>query len=97
MTPDENLDDLRRHAQDFATRQGFAYTVLGADDAVVGCVYIYPSADPSFDVDVRSWVRADVAHLDEELRVAVAAWLERSWPFERVRYAPGSGDRASDA
>jgi hypothetical protein len=97
MTPDENLDDLRRHAQDFAARRGFTYTVLGADDVVVGCVYIYPSADPRFDVDVRSWVRADVGHLDEELRVVVAAWLRGCWPFERVQYARGSDGRALDA
>jgi hypothetical protein len=90
MTPDENLGDLRQHAEDFAARQGFTYTVLDADDAVAGCVYIYPSEDPRFDVDVRSWVRADVAHLDEELRDVVAAWLSERWPFERIRYARGS-------
>jgi len=87
MTPDENLGDLRRHAQDFASRQGFTYTVLGTDDAVLGCVYIYPSKDPGFDVDVRSWVRADVAHLHQELRIVVSDWLARRWPFERIRYA----------
>ena len=87
MTPEQNLGDLREHADDFAARRGFTYTVLGAQDAVIGCVYIYPSADPEFDVDVRSWVRADVAELDQELRVVVSDWLGRCWPFERIRYA----------
>ena len=92
MTPDENLEDLRRHAQDFAGRHGFTYTVLGPDDVVVGCVYVYPAADPRFEADVRSWVRADVAHLDAELRTVVAAWLEERWPFERIQYAGRSDD-----
>lgn len=43
MPPEQNLADLRRHAEDFAARTGFTYTVLaGPDDRVVGCVYIYP-------------------------------------------------------
>ncbi len=55
MPLDANLADLVRHAEDFAARKGFTYTVLDvpglSDDAdadawseaeVVGCVYIYP-------------------------------------------------------
>ena len=43
MTLEENLDDLERHARDFADRTGFTYTVLDpATRAVIGCVYIYP-------------------------------------------------------
>jgi hypothetical protein len=45
MTPEENLGDLRRHAEDFAGRTGFTYTVLDQDGRVVGCVYIYPAKD----------------------------------------------------
>lgn len=81
MTLDENLDDLRRHAADFAARRGFTFTVLDpADGDVIGCVYLYPTRSPDYDVDVQSWVRADRAHLDAPLADAVAAWLERSWP-----------------
>jgi hypothetical protein len=43
MTPEENLGDLRRHAEDFAGRTGFTYTVLDPGGRVVGCVYIYPA------------------------------------------------------
>ena len=89
MTPDDNLGDLRRHAGDFAARNGFTYTVLAGDgDRIVGCVYIYPTKDRApGTADVRSWVRADRAELDVPLHDAVAAWLNEAWPFTEVRYA----------
>jgi hypothetical protein len=92
MTNDENRGDLVRHADDFAARTGFTYTVLAGPgdseaETVIGCVYIYPNENPAFDVRVRSWVRAMDAELDAMLYAAVAAWLEGSWPFERVDYA----------
>jgi hypothetical protein len=102
MTLEENLGDLVRHAEDFAARTGFTYTVLapadpGTDAAdvdaptVIGCVYIYPSKDPAFDAHVRSWVRAADATLDAPLHHAVAAWLAERWPFTRVDYARRAG------
>ena len=57
---------------------------------VIGCVYIYPSDRPEYDADVRSWVRATHAELDDPLRRGVAAWLARDWPFEACD-APGLG------
>jgi Acetyltransferase (GNAT) domain len=88
MPLEQNLADLRRHAEDFAHRTGFTYTVLASDDgSVVGCVYIYPS-DVAGVADVRSWVRADRASLDGSLYEAVAFWLKNAWPFAAVRYAP---------
>jgi hypothetical protein len=88
MTLQQNLADLRRHAEDFASRAGFTYTVLAADsDEVMGCVYIYPSDSPAYDADVRSWVRADRAGQDAALRAAVRDWLARAWPFTAVSYA----------
>jgi hypothetical protein len=88
MPPEKNLADLQRHAQDFANRTGFTYTVLASDDGrVVGCVYIYP-ADSAGVASVRSWVRADRADLDVPLHDAVAFWLTDAWPFEAVSYAP---------
>ena len=69
MSPEENLADLERHARDFATGRGFTYTVREPGGGrVIGCVYIYPG-------DVRSWVVADRAELDEPLREAVRQWL----------------------
>jgi hypothetical protein len=101
MSLTDNLRDLERHAQDFAERRGFTYTVLstgtgtGTGD-VIGCVYIYPARghEPGGGTDgrrpasVRSWVRADRAALDPALHDAVLAWTERDWPFESVEYAP---------
>jgi Acetyltransferase (GNAT) domain len=87
MTVSENLRDLERHAEDFRQRQGFTYTVLEANDDVVGCVYIYPSSDEHVDAEIRSWVRADRGSLDRQLHEAVRAWLRSEWPFRVVEYA----------
>jgi hypothetical protein len=98
MTLGENLGDLVRHADDFAARTGFTYTVLAARDEpgtegrseagpVIGCVYIYPSERPDYDARVKSWVRAADADLDPILYAAVVDWLRAAWPFERVDYA----------
>ncbi len=85
---DENLNDLRGHADDFENRKGFTYTVLDPSTGdVIGCVYIYPDKRGEHDADVHSWVRADRAELDAPLWRAVSDWLARDWPFERVGYA----------
>ena len=97
MSLAENLSDLERHAQDFAGRRGFTYTVLStATGEVIGCVYIYPPRGESpghpsageEHASVKSWVRADQAALDPVLYHAVRAWLERDWPFHSIEYAP---------
>ena len=94
MTLSDNLRDLERHAQDFAGRRGFTYTVLstGTGD-VIGCVYIYPAkghepgAGGQRHASVQSWVRADCAALAPVLHDAVLAWVERDWPFDSIQYA----------
>lgn len=46
MTLEENLADLRRHADAFVRRVGFTFTVLDPRDGdVIGCVYPYPSPE----------------------------------------------------
>lgn len=90
MSLEQNAADLSAHAQDFADRTGFTYTVLDAEEDVVGCVYLYPDKDDEDTVVARSWVRADRAELDEPLWRAVSVWLAREWPFARVRYAARS-------
>jgi len=87
MTPEQNLDDLRRHRRDFQERTGFTYSVLesGTDD-VIGCVYIYPVKDAA-GAQVQSWVTERRAELDEPLYTAVSDWLASNWPFERIEYA----------
>ena len=97
MSLEDNLRDLEGHAQDFAERRGFTYSVLStADDDVIGCVYIYPPSAKSQEhgstgerpARVLSWVRADHAELDPLLYRTVLTWLERSWPFDSLDYAP---------
>ncbi|WFP16138.1 N-acetyltransferase [Citricoccus muralis] len=88
MTPERNRADLERHASDFEARRGFTFTVLNPADEVVGCVYLYPAAEipeaarrPERDVSVQSWVRADHAHLDEVLALALVDWIAVAWPW----------------
>jgi hypothetical protein len=95
MSQADNLRDLQRHAQDFAERRGFTYSVLStATSDVIGCVYIYPRRDRAVGTNgkqhavVRSWVRADRADLDPVLYHGVLAWLKRDWPFHSIEYAP---------
>ncbi len=84
MSLEENLADLRRHADHFARGVGFTFTVLDpVDDDVIGCVYLYPPETAGHDVTVQSWVRADRADLDEPLAAAVATWLTTDWPWDR--------------
>lgn len=98
MTIEENLGDLRRHAEDFTRRSGFTYTVIDTSDGeIVGCVYIYPTdaasdddpaaAAAAADAQVRSWVRSDRAELDVQVHDAVTDWLRNAWPFLVVTYA----------
>ena len=88
MSLEANLGDLRRHADDFAGRRGFTYTVIEAgSDEVIGCVYIYPARRDARITDVRSWVRGDRAELDIVLYDAVSSWLTTHWPFDSIDYA----------
>jgi hypothetical protein len=88
MSLTENAADLARHARDLTDRTGFAYTVLDPGSGeVIGCVYIYPPRRDGYDVDVRSWVRADRADLDKPLHDVVRRWLAEAWPFRRPDYA----------
>jgi hypothetical protein len=85
MPLSQNRAELQEHADDFAARRGFTYTMLAPDrDEVIGCVYIYPGVDGA--ASVRSW--AVDAQLDVQLYEAVSRWIAERWPFERVEYAP---------
>jgi hypothetical protein len=86
MSLERNFEDLVRHADDFAARRGFTYTVLDGE-AVVGCVYIYPTKRPDHDAEVSSWVTERRADLDRTLWAAVAEWLRTDWPFSNPHYA----------
>jgi len=88
LTLADNLRDLDEHARDFETRIGFTFTVLDLNTgASIGCVYLYPSKQDGYDVQVRSWVTEQRADLDVPLWQAVQDWLAAEWPFEAPYYA----------
>src|SRR5262245_5453725 len=95
LSLEQNKADLEGHAREFRERVAFAYTVLDpVDRSVIGCVYLRPPgrADEdvppgTYDVSVRSWVRADHRDLDKPLWLAVSEWLDQAWPFARIGYA----------
>lgn len=88
MSAERNLADLTQHADEFARGEAFAYTVLDPGDGdVIGCVYVDP--DDVADALCRLWVRADRAHLDDELERTVRGWLSGpEWSLASVRF-PG--------
>lgn len=88
MDAEQNLADLVMHADEFDRGIAFAYTVLGPDDDVIGCVYIDPDPTGAADVMMRCWVRVSHAHLDRELAGLVVGWLMAEWPFRTIR-TPG--------
>jgi hypothetical protein len=91
MTLDENLVDLGWHQREFMLRHSFAYTVMNdAEDRCLGCCYIYPSDNPSFEVMAYYWVREPEFHagLDEKLGKLFRKWIAEVWPFRSVAY-PG--------
>lgn len=93
-----NLADLGWHETEFRTRRSFTYTVVAPDESeVVGCVYLYPVAEPAIDARVLLWVTGPAWEqgLDGELEQAVREWVERDWPFGRVVF-PGR-DELRDA
>lgn len=86
MTLEDNLADMVMHAAEFRDRVGFTYSIL--DDAdVIGCVYIYPSKDPSFDAKVRSWVTESRGEMDAVIWSDLSRWLTSEWPFRNIDYA----------
>lgn len=85
MSLDENLADLVGHANDFTGREGFTYSILDRD-AVIGCLYIYPSRTPGNDALVRSWVRESRAEMDSVVWRSISRWLADDWPFENPLY-----------
>jgi RimJ/RimL family protein N-acetyltransferase len=86
MSLERNRRDLEMHARDFEMRRGFTYTILD-DQAVIGCVYIYPSDRAGHDAEVSSWVRASRAEMDTVVWRALTEWIGKTWPFSRPSYA----------
>ena len=93
LTIDENHKDLEWHQNEFINRTSFAYAVkYSANNEYIGCVYIYPSFDPSYDAMVILWVKRFKNHknLDELLLSSIKKWIREVWPFKKVVF-PGRG------
>jgi hypothetical protein len=91
-SPAENLADLTAHRDHHERRLDFAWTVLDpATGDVIGCVYLKPPPESGAPAVAKSWVRADRAALDAELRTHLRPWWEQAWPVP-VHYAgPAAG------
>ncbi len=90
LTLEQDLVDLGWHHKEFQRRTSFAYTVMSPDESqCLGCAYIYPHEDTSFEAKFYCWVRASHAQeLDDELFKTLRDWLHRDWPFTAVAF-PG--------
>ena len=86
-TIEENLADLVQHRDHHQRGLDFAWTVLdpARPGTVIGCVYLYRDSSGAYDAKARSWVRADRAHLDQELRDLLDPWFATAWPL-RITY-----------
>jgi hypothetical protein len=94
VTRRENLVDLGWHEREFTLRHSFAYTAVSKDGSrCVGCVYIFPSTKPGYDAVAFYWVRSgpDADARDQDLGARFRAWLQTSWPFQRIAF-PGRDD-----
>lgn len=104
LTLEEDLIDLAWHQREFTVRHSFAYTVMSPDESIcLGCCYLYPPEDATFDADAFYWVRQSRLSdgLEERVGTAFRDWLARDWPFRRVafpgRTEPFTGCYLSDA
>jgi len=88
----ENLADLQQHRDHHDRGIDFAWTVLDPTEpaVVIGCVYLTPHPTGVADAAASSWVRADRAALDDELREHLRPWFTHQWPLN-IRY---DGDQA---
>lgn len=91
LTLEQDIIELGWHQTEFQMRTSFAYTAVSLDEQqVLGCMYIYPSNVPAYDVEISMWVRESQVScgLDEHLFETVQNWVTHSWPFNNPAY-PG--------
>jgi len=91
LTLEQDIIELGWHQAEFQLRTSFAYTVVSLDESeVLGCMYIYPSRKPGYDVEITMWVRQSRVEegLDQHLFETVESWITEQWPFTNPAY-PG--------
>ena len=103
FTLDDNRDDLQGHADEFESGEGYAYTILNADETrVEGCFYSNSlleiverfGVDPAIqeqvkrdDAIVRFWIREERLSEEENLLDIIVKWLKSEWEFPTVYFA----------
>ena len=94
MSFEADREDLARHEAEIEAHETFNYAILDADEtALFGCVYIDPADEQSpsgTDAVVSWWVVDDAVgtDLEQALDDFVPRWLEETWRFRSVQYAP---------
>lgn len=91
FTIDENYRDLEWHQNEFLNKTSFAYSIRDTlTKDYLGCVYIYPSFDLKFDVNVIFWMKRTKRYkkVYDLLYESIRQWISEEWPFEKVAY-PG--------
>ena len=94
MSFEADREDLARHEAEIEAHETFNYAILDADEtALFGCVYIDPADEQSpsgTDAVVSWWVVDDAVgtELEHALADVVPRWLEETWRFRSVQYAP---------
>jgi hypothetical protein len=97
VTVEYNYVDLVWHELEFRELSSFTYTVWDANDAYLGCCYLYPvgSRTPlsaellTNDVDVSWWVTPEAYErgLYATLYEALQVWVVRDYPFRNPHYS----------
>ena len=90
LTFEQDMIDLGWHHKEFQNRTSFAYTMMSPDENLcLGCTYIYPSSQKSYDAEAYCWVRkSHFDELDKVLFETFKSWLQTVWPFKNVAF-PG--------
>jgi len=103
FTLDDNRFDLQGHADEFESGEGYAYTILNADESrVEGCFYtnsfvetlerfgvdaISQADVTQSDVIVRFWIREERLDEEADLLNIIIKWLKTDWEFPNIYFA----------
>ncbi|KAK7182075.1 hypothetical protein DPSP01_008241 [Paraphaeosphaeria sporulosa] len=87
LTLDENLHDLKWHAQEARDNSSFAYAIRNTQGEYVGCFYLYPFGMKTkwteelggYDVDANWWVTTEAYSKGdyEVLYQGLKGWMEK--------------------
>lgn len=83
----QNTVDLGYHQKEFQKKASFTYTILNkAKNECLGCVYIYPTDEQGYDVEVDMWIRNKYKDIESVIMIQVKDWIKSIWPFENPKF-----------